>query len=97
MLGPLPVPGSLEMKNMQVAPLAGTWQTLHGPVSGTFLHLQAVEELTLVKFLLNTRYCKFDIIFSLLIILIRSVLLLLFCRRDTEKLAQGDTASKERV
>lgn len=38
-LGPLPVPGSLEMKNMEVAPLAGTWQMLHGPVSDTFLHL----------------------------------------------------------
>lgn len=71
MLGPLPVPGSLDVKNVQVAPLAGTWQTLHGPVSGTFLYLKAVEELTSVKLLLNIRHFKFEISFSPLIILIR--------------------------
>lgn len=71
MLRPLPVPGSLDMKNVQVASLAGTWQTLHGPVSVTFLYLKAAEELTLVKLLLNTRHFKFEISFSPLVVLIR--------------------------
>ena len=32
-------PGSLEMKNVQPAPLAGTWQTLPSPTPGTLLYL----------------------------------------------------------
>lgn len=32
-------PGSLEMKNVQAAPLVGTWQTLPSPTLGTLLHL----------------------------------------------------------
>lgn len=71
MFGPLPIPGSLDMKNVQVAPLAGTWQTLHGPVSGTFRYLEAAEELTLVKLPLNTRHLKFEISVSPLIVLTR--------------------------
>lgn len=71
-------PGSLEMKNVWLhltfTPVAGTRQILHGLVLGTFLHLQAVEELVLLSSP-EMSVTLFDISFSPLIMLIRWVLL----------------------